>query len=67
MSDELNIGGMTVNERLNHFGLLGEFAAAIKARDKTAATAVLARAPFAPAQAEYTASRVLGAPAKYGY
>jgi len=34
MSDESNIGGMTVNERLHHFGLLGEFDAAIRARKR---------------------------------
>ena len=67
MTDEPNIGGMTVNERLNHFGLLGEFDAAIKGRDKTAAIEVLTRAGFSPAQAEYTASQVLGAPERYGY
>jgi len=67
MSDESNIGGMTVNERLHHFGLLGEFDAAIRTRNKAAAIKVLRQARFSPEQAEYTVSQVLSAPERYGY
>ena len=67
MSDEPNIGGMTVNERLVHFGLLADFDEAIAARDKAAAVAVLVRARFTPEQADYTASKVLSAPERYGH
>ncbi len=67
MSDESNIAGMTVNERLNHFGLVAEFDAAIRAGDKAAAIRVLIQARFTPEQAEYTASQVLSAPERYGY
>ena len=67
MSEEPNVGGMTVNERLYHFGLLAQFDAAIRARNKAAAIKVLTQARFSPEQAEYTASQVLGAPERYGY
>ena len=67
MSDEPNIGGMTVNERLVHFGLVAEFDKAIMARDKAAAISTLIRARFTPQQADYTASKVLSTPERYGY
>ena len=67
MSDEPNIAGMTVNERLVHFGLFQEFDAAVRARDKSAVIAVLLKAKFTPQQAKYTATTVLSAPRRYGY
>jgi len=67
MSENSDIGGMTVNERLNHFGLVSEFDAAIRARNKDAAITVLTKAGFSPQQAQYTAARVLKAPERYGY
>ena len=67
MSGQQNIGGMTVNERLRHCGLLAEFDAAIRARDKAAAIQVLSQAHLSPMQAEYTVSQVLRAPERYGY
>ena len=67
MGDESNIGGLTVNERLHHFGLLADFDTAIKARNKAAAIEVLTQARFSPEQAESTVSRVLSAPERYGY
>ena len=67
MSGQLNIGGMTVNERLHHFGLLARFESAISAGDKAAAIKVLTQARLSPKQAEYTASQVLRAPERYGY
>jgi aminoglycoside 6'-N-acetyltransferase I len=65
--DDPSIAGMTVNERLHHFGLLATFDDAIRVRDKAAAVATLIRARFSPEQAEYTASQVLSAPNRYGY
>jgi len=67
MSDQSNIGGMTVNERLVHLGLLSEFEAAVKSRSAVAVVAVLERAKFTREQSEYTATMVLLAPEKYGY
>ena len=67
MSDEPNVGGMTVNERLVHFGLVAEFDQAVTVRDKAAAVSILIRARFTPQQADYTASKVLSAPERYRY
>jgi hypothetical protein len=67
MTDSSNIGGMTVNERLIHLGLMAEFEAAVKSRDLSAVEAVLIRAKFTPQQAHDTASTLLRAPGKYGY
>ena len=68
MSDDAaGIGGMTVNERLVHFGLLDEFEAAVRSRDAAAVQAVLVRARFTPKQALDTASAVLRTPERYGY
>lgn len=62
MNIESKIAGMTVNERLHHFGLLADFDAAIKACNEAAAIEVLTQARFSPEQAEYMVSRVLSAP-----
>ena len=67
MSDESTIAGMTVNERLQHFGLVAEFDAAISAGDRPAVIDILRRARFTEERANYTASRVLSAPELYGY
>ena len=67
MSNESPIAGMTVNERLHHFGLLAEFDAAIRAGDRPVVIDILRRARFTEEQASYTASRVLSAPETYGY
>ena len=61
------IAGMTVNERLTHFGLLAEFEAAVKSRSLAAIEAVLVRAQLTPEQAHWTATTVLRAPERYGY
>ena len=65
-SDQHDIAGMTVNERLAHFGLFGPFEAAVKSRDKSAVVSVLLQAKFTPQQAEYTASTLLQSPERYG-
>ena len=62
-----DIGGMTVNERLAHFGLAAEFDAAARSRDKAAMIAVLRKARFTEEQAEYTSTQILSAPGRYGY
>jgi hypothetical protein len=67
MTGKSDIGAMTVNERLVHFGLFPRFEAAVKARDKAAIVAVLVEAGFTPQQAEYTTSMLLSAPSRYGY
>ena len=67
MSEPSNLGAMTVNERLSHFGLVSAFDTAIKARDKSAAISILMQAGLSAEQAEYTASQTLKAPARYGY
>jgi len=53
-----SIEGMTVNERLFHFGLIDRFDAAAKARDTTAMTLVLVDARFSEEQAAQTAQTV---------
>jgi hypothetical protein len=67
VTDDPRVGGMTVNERLAHFGLFAAFEAAMKARDKAAVVAVLLQAELTPEQADYTATTVLRSPARYGY
>jgi hypothetical protein len=67
MTDESDIAGMTVNERLAHFGLFADFESAVRARDKSAVIAVLLKARFTVEQAEYTATTLLHAPYRYGY
>ena len=54
-----DIRGMTVNERLMHFGLLTEFDAAVQTGQIDSVIAVLLRARFTRAQADFTASTVL--------
>jgi hypothetical protein len=65
--DEKFLGGMTVNERLFASGLLEEFDAAIRAKDKQAALAILERAQLTRAQAVETVEKILAHPAFYGY
>ena len=67
MTERSNIGAMTVNERLHHFGLTSAFDSAVRARDKAAAIRILVKAGFSAKQAEQTASQTLKAPERYGY
>ncbi len=53
------IAGMTVNERLAHFGLFEAFDAAISSRDFFAVASVLQQAKFTDEQAFETATAVL--------
>jgi|OpeIllAssembly_1097287.scaffolds.fasta_scaffold2695114_2 hypothetical protein len=67
MSDIDNIGGMTVNERLFHFGLFQEFESAVKTRQISEIVNVLQLAKFTEAQAHETASAIIANPSFYGY
>ena len=62
-----NIGGMTVNERLHHFGLMPAFDEAVRSRKLEAVIAVLRQAQFSQSEAEYTATTLLANPERYGY
>jgi hypothetical protein len=62
-----DINGMTVNERLFHFGLMPTFDEAVRSRKIEAVIAVLRQAQFSQAQAEYTATTLLANPERYGY
>ncbi len=64
---EPSIRGMTVNERLFHFGLVESFDLAVKARDHAGLVEVLLNAQFSKQQAEETAITVLANPAYYGF
>jgi hypothetical protein len=59
--------GMTVNERLFHFGPLAEFDAATRAGDLASMIEVLRRARLSEEQATQTAEAVLADPSRYGY
>ena len=61
------IRGMTVNERLHHFGLMPAFDEAVRSRKLEAVVAILRQAQFSQAQAEYTATTVLANAERYGY
>ena len=68
MGDEApEIKGMTVNERLCHFGLMPAFEEAVRSRKLEAVIAVLRQAQFSQAQAEQTATTLLANPKRYGY
>jgi hypothetical protein len=66
MSDDA-VRGMTVNERLVHFGLVAAFAAAVRSGDLEAVVAVLSRAQLGAEQAQATARSVLANPQYYGF
>ncbi|GJI87251.1 hypothetical protein [Duganella hordei] len=59
--------GMTVNERLYHFGLMDQFDAAAKSGNVSAMEQVLLQARFSTAQAKETAQAVASNPKRYGY
>jgi hypothetical protein len=60
-------GGMTVNERLAAAGLLAEFDAAARRRDRSEMIAILMRVELTGAQAAETADRIIAKPSMYGY
>jgi hypothetical protein len=65
--DRQSVEGMTVNERLFHFGLFEAFDAAAKSLDLVAMVQVLRQAQFSEEQAKQTAGTVLADPARYGF
>ncbi len=64
---ESSVKGMTVNERLHHFGLVDRFDVAARSRDVPAMVHVLLEAQFSEAQASQTARAVAANPKRYGY
>lgn len=66
MNDAERLAGMTVNERLGHFGLFQAFDSAVESRQLLAVVEVLQRAKLSEAQAMETASAVLANPTFYG-
>lgn len=59
--------GMTVNERLVVSGLMPEFEAAMRARDRARIMAVLERVALSREDAAFTADTILGNPKRYGF
>lgn len=62
-----SVGGMTVNERLFHYGLFESFDLAAKSRNFDALVHLLIQAKFSEEQAEQTARSLLDDPKRYGY
>jgi len=60
------IQGMTVNERLFHFGALGAFDRAVSSRHNAEVIRVLLNVKFTEAQAIDTATAILANPERYG-
>lgn len=60
--NDVSIEGMTVNERLFHFGLFEPFDQAVRSRSHAAIVQILVQACFSQEQAEQTADAVLEAP-----
>lgn len=61
-----SVEGMTVNERLYHFGLLERFSTAAQTRDVSAMVQVLLQAGLSEAQATETSQAVAADPKRYG-
>ena len=66
MTDIDQIAGMTVNERLSHFGLFEAFDSAVASRKLSAVVGVLLQAKLTDKQARETASAILKNPSHYG-
>ena len=62
-----SIRGMTVNERLFHFGLIQRFDAAAKLRDFEMLVHILLEAKFSRTQAEETARALIANPRRYRF
>jgi hypothetical protein len=62
-----SVGGMTVNERLFHFGLIESFDLAAKSGNFDALVHLLVQAKLSEEQAEQTARGLLDDPKRYGY
>jgi hypothetical protein len=66
-SSRTNYGGMTVNERLFVSGLMDEFDAAARDRDRDAMIAVLMKVALTQKGAAQTTDAILADPSHYGY
>ncbi len=64
---EPSVSGMTVNERLFHFGLFERFDAAARAKDVPLLVEVLLQAKLSEKQALWTAEAVATDPKRYGF
>jgi hypothetical protein len=60
-------GGMTINERLVVSGLIDEFDAAARRRDRDATMAILRKVALTEKGAAHTADAILTDPSYYGY
>jgi hypothetical protein len=60
------LAGMTLNERLYHFGLFEAFDTAVEFRQLSSIIEILRRAKLTEAQAQETAAAVLANPSFYG-
>lgn len=67
MMERESVDGMTVNERLFHFGLFDKFDSAVRARDSERLVQVLLLAKLSEEAAMQTATTVLANPKLYGY
>lgn len=64
--EQSSVGGMTVNERLFHFGLFEKFDDAVRAKDVQCLVQVLLLAKLSEEQALQTATAVMEDPKRYG-
>jgi hypothetical protein len=62
-----HVAGMTVNERLVHFGLMEELDAAVRTRQISSIIEVLLRAQLSEMQAHQTAKAIVATPKRYGF
>ena len=67
MDQKDQLASMTVNERLFALGLLDEFDAAMRCRDKVAVTAILLKSHLTDVQAQQTTQALFADPGKYGF
>ena len=65
--EQQSLEGMTVNERLYHFGLIDRFDAAARSGDVLTMVQVLLQAQLSPAQASETTQAIVANPKRYGY
>jgi hypothetical protein len=66
-SSSPQFGGMTVNERLFVSGLMDEFDAAARRRDRDTMISILVKVALTPKGAAQTADTILADPSHYGY
>ena len=67
LSDIDNIAGLTVNERLFHFGLFQAFDSTVESQQISDIIKVLRLAKFTEAEVQETASAIIANPSFYGF